>query len=130
MDITTLGIVWGRRDRHFLEAEESQAVRWEDHLPLGDLHVFPCKELSGLYKIHMWNLVQLPHGNNAVSCRWIYKIKTKSDVFVDRYNTRLGARGFTQVYNIDYEETFAQVAKMISIHTLIVVTYVHQWSLS
>ena len=61
----------------------------------------------------------MPLGTNSISCKWIYKIKIKSDGSVKRYKARLVPRGFTQKYDIDYEETFAHVAKMTSIRTLI-----------
>ena len=39
------------------------------------------------------------------------------------------AQGFFQEYKIDYEETFAPIAKMTTIRTLIFVVAVHQWLL-
>jgi len=47
----------------------------------------------------------------------VYKIKTKSDGSVECYKARLIAIGFSQKYGIGYEETFASVSKMITIHT-------------
>lgn len=47
----------------------------------------------------------------------LYTIKTKFDGSVKRCKARLVAEGFTQEYDIDYEKTFAPVAKMTSVHT-------------
>ena len=57
-----------------------------------------------------------------VGCKWIYKIKTRSDGSVEHYKARLVAKGFTQDYGIDYEETFALVAHISYVHALLAVT--------
>ena len=65
------------------------------------------EELDALTKNHIWDLVTLPLGQSVVGCKWIYKIKTRSDGSIEHYKVRLVAKGFTQEYEIDYEETFA-----------------------
>ena len=84
------------------------------------------EELNGLHKNQTWNMVDLPLGQSVVGCRWVYKIKTKVDGFVERYKARLVAKGFTQEYDIDYEETFAPVARHTSIRYLIAVA-IYRW---
>ena len=64
------------------------------------------EELDALHKTGTWDLVDIPSGKSAIGCKWVYKIKTRSDGTIDRYKYRLVARGFTQEYGIDYEETF------------------------
>uniref|UniRef100_A0A2N9GP76 Integrase catalytic domain-containing protein n=1 Tax=Fagus sylvatica TaxID=28930 RepID=A0A2N9GP76_FAGSY len=76
-----------------------------------------------------WDLVDLPAGKSAIGCKWVYKIKTRSDGTVDRYKARLVAKGFTQEYGIDYEETFAPVARLSSVRTLIAVSASRHWPL-
>ena len=68
------------------------------------------EELDALYKTGTWDLVDLPFGKTTISCKWVCKIKTRSDGTVDRYKARFVARGFTQEYENDYEETFAHMA--------------------
>ena len=87
------------------------------------------EELDALHKTGTLDLVILPSGKSAIGCKWIYKIKTRSDGIVDRYKARLVAMGFTQEYGIDYEETFAPVARLSSVRTLIAVSAARKWPL-
>jgi len=79
------------------------------------------EELSALHKTDTWDLVPLPPGKSVVGCRWVYKIKTNSDGSIERYKTRLVVKGYSQQYGMYYEETFASVAKITIICTLIAV---------
>ena len=56
-----------------------------------------------------------------VGCKWIYKIKTRSDGSIERYKAHLVTKDFTQEYEIDYEETFAPVAHISSVRALLAV---------
>ena len=86
--------------------------------------------LDALAHTHTWDLVPLPSHAVLITCRWIYKVKTRSDGSIERYKTRLVARGFQQEYGRDYEETFAPVAHMQTIRTLVAVAAVRDWQLT
>jgi hypothetical protein len=55
----------------------------------------------------------------AVTCKWIYKIKHIVDGNIERHKMRFVARGFSQMEGIDYEETFAPIARYTSIWMII-----------
>ena len=74
-------------------------------------------------------LVPLPSRAVPITCKWVFKVKTRSDGTVERYKAWLMARGFQQEHGRDYDETFAPVAHMTTIRTLIAVAVVRQWSL-
>ena len=81
-------------------------------------------ELDALYKNHTWDLVTLLPGKSVVGCKWIYKIKTRSDRSIKRYKTRLVAKGFMEEYGIDYEETFTLVTRISFVRALLAVAVV------
>ena len=85
------------------------------------------EELDALTKNHTWDLVTLPPRQSVVGCKWIYKIKTHSDGSIERYNTCLVVKGFTQEYGIDYEETFALVTRISSVRAFLAVTAASKW---
>lgn len=86
-------------------------------------------ELEVFQNTHTWDLVPLPLGTNLMSCKWIYKIKTKVDGSVEKYKARLVSCRFTQQPGIDSEETFAPVVKMRSIGELIALATIQKWPL-
>ena len=77
------------------------------------------EELEALKKNKTWVLTTLPTEKKAVSCKWIYTVKQNPEGKVERYKARLVARGFSQTYGIDYDETFAPVAKMNTVRILV-----------
>lgn len=85
-----------------------------------------AQELTALHKIDTQDLVPPPPRKCATKSRQVYKIKTKFDESIERHKACLVAKGFSQQYDMDYEETFALVVKMTIIRTLIVVAFVHQ----
>jgi hypothetical protein len=76
-------------------------------------------ELKSLEKNQTWDLVKLPQGRKVVDCKWVYKIKPGINGEAERYKARLCARGFTQIYGIDFDETFAPVVKFTSIRAFL-----------
>lgn len=53
-----------------------------------------------------------PEGANLVSTKWVYTVKLRNDGTIERFKARLVARGFSQLYGVDYSETFAPTVRM------------------
>ena len=66
-----------------------------------------------------WDLVELPEGREAIGSKWVFKVKHDSCGKVDRFKGRLVAKGYSQQYGIDFEETFAPVVRFSAIRTLL-----------
>jgi hypothetical protein len=87
------------------------------------------EEMRALEKNETWELVDLPHSKLPVGCKWVFTVKHTPEGQVERYKACLVVKGYTQTYSTDYEETFAPVAKMNSIRTLISCAANFDWNI-
>jgi hypothetical protein len=66
---------------------------------------------------------------DAVSSKWLFKIKHVVDGSIYKYKARFVARGFSRKEGFDYEETFAPIAIYTSIRTIIALVAKMKWKL-
>ena len=86
-------------------------------------------EMRALIQNDTWEIVDLPKGKKSVGCRWIFTRKCSVNGTLDRHKARLVARGYTQTYGIDYQETFAPGAKLNTIRIMISLAVNLDWPL-
>ncbi|KAD7476990.1 hypothetical protein E3N88_00126 [Mikania micrantha] len=72
-------------------------------------------EMEALNRNGTWILSDLPVGRKPIGCKWIYKVKYKSNGQMDGYKAILVAKGYNQREGIDFDETFSHVVKMVTV---------------
>ncbi|GJV27726.1 retrotransposon protein, putative, ty1-copia subclass [Tanacetum coccineum] len=82
-------------------------------------------EIQSIMDNMVWVLVDLPSSCKIVRSKWLFKKKTDMDGIVHTYKAYLVAKGYTQLYGVDYEETFSPVVdiRAIRIHISIAAFY-------
>ena len=77
------------------------------------------KEIDALERAGTWETVPRPKDKNVVGCKWVCQTKYNVDGNIEKYKARMVAHGFSQVYGVDYLETYSPVAKLTSFHTIL-----------
>jgi hypothetical protein len=76
-------------------------------------------ELHQFTRNDVWTLVPRPVEQNIIGTKWIFKNKTDEHGTVIRNKARLVEQGYTQIEGVDFDETFAPVARLESIRILL-----------
>jgi len=92
--------------RTFRETMKRQDLWWE---PM-------TTEIAMLKARNVYKVVPRPLGQNIVGSKWVFAIKWKEDGELKRQKAQTVAKGFTQVIGEDYEETYASVVQLESVH--------------
>lgn len=83
------------------------------------------EELSSLAENNTWRLVDIPEGRRPIDCKWVFRLKLNPDGSIQKRKARLVAKGFSQRYGFDYSETYAPVAKMSTVRTMLALANQH-----
>nr|GEX96925.1 retrotransposon protein, putative, Ty1-copia subclass [Tanacetum cinerariifolium] len=69
----------------------------------------------------VWVLVEFPPNGQTVGSKWLFKKNADMDGKVHTFKSCLVAKGYTQTYDVDYEETFSHVADIRAIRILLAI---------
>ena len=82
------------------------------------------EEMKSFHDRKVWNLIDPPKGFQPIKGRWVYAVKSDG-----HKKAHFIAKEFTQVFGIDYENTFLPVARFETLWLLLSLAALHDWKL-
>jgi hypothetical protein len=126
------GVTTRSRVAHFCEhysfVPSIEPYRIEDALRDPDWVVAIQEELNNFTRNEVWHLVPRPN-QNVVGIKWVFCNKQNEHGVVTRNKARLVAKGYSQVEGLDFDETYAPVARLESIRILLAYATYHGFKL-
>ena len=77
------------------------------------------QEITAIEKNQTWELDDLPRNKARIAVKWVYKTKLNEKGEVEKHKARLVAKGFSQQFGVNYGETFAPVARLDTVRTIL-----------
>ncbi|GJW28693.1 retrovirus-related pol polyprotein from transposon TNT 1-94 [Tanacetum coccineum] len=87
------------------------------------------EELNQFVANDVWELVPLPISQSVIGTKWVFRNKLDENGIVSRNKARLVAQGYNQQEGIDYDETYALVARLESIRILLAIACANDFKL-
>jgi hypothetical protein len=106
----------------------NEPYRIEDAIRDPDWVVAMQEELNNFTRNEVWHLVPCPN-QNVVGTKWVFRNKEDEHGVVTRNKARLVAKGYSQVEGLDFDETYAPIARLESIRILLAYATYHGFML-
>ncbi|GMI76746.1 hypothetical protein HRI_001343900 [Hibiscus trionum] len=87
------------------------------------------EELNQFERSKVWTLVERPNNQSTIGTKWVFRNKLDENGNIVRNKARLVAQGYTQEEGIDFDETYAPVARMEAIRMLLAFACYHDFKL-
>jgi hypothetical protein len=113
---------------HYSFVSSIEPFRVEEALQDPDWVLAMQEELNNFKRNEVWSLVPRPK-QNVVGTKWVFRNKQDEHGVVTRNKARLVAKGYAQVAGLDFEETFAPMARLESIRILLAYAAHHSFRL-
>lgn len=123
--VETAKVVIGNVDRDVPQTYQ-QAIEAEDQLQWREAIQ---SEIKAHHANGTWQTVAKPKNVRMLSTKWVFALKRDAEGNITQHKARLVARGFEQRQGVDFDQTFAPVARLDSIRTLLAIAACKKWHL-
>lgn len=86
------------------------------------------EEMQNMLENNVFTLVKRPVDKNVIGIKWVFKVKENELGEVDRYKCRIVAKGFTQIPNVDYFDTYSPVLRKKTVRLLLALAVENEWT--
>lgn len=101
---------------------QSSSTCWQDAMR---------DEYQSLERNNTWSYVsqeEVPAGMKVIGCRWVFRKKVNPDM-TTRYKARLVIKGYEQIPGVDFGDTYAPVARLVSLRLLLAIAASQRWEI-
>ncbi|RDX58804.1 Copia protein, partial [Mucuna pruriens] len=85
------------------------------------------EELSMIERNQTWEVVPRPHVRNFIRLKWMFRTKFNLNGSINKHKARLVVKDNSQIFGIDYSDTFAPVARHDTIRLLLIIVAQKGW---
>ena len=70
---------------------------------------------------------EVGNDRKIIGVKWVFRTKLNANGSINKYKAGLVVKGYTQIYELDYSETFAPVARLDTIRLLLAIAVEKGW---